>query len=82
MSSVEVLSTLRTFRRTKKFCDIILKCGQRNYYAHCCVLAAVSPFYLAMFRSGMSEVHSPGMAFCLLIICLLLSFIIKRKIEK
>ena len=58
MSSVEVLSTLRTFRRTKKFCDITLKCGERNYYAHCCVLAAVSPFYLAMFHSGMSEVHS------------------------
>ena len=57
-SSVEVLSVLRDFRRTKKFCDITLKCGERNFYAHCCVLAAVSPFYLAMFRSGMSEVHS------------------------
>ena len=57
-SSVEVLSVLRDFRRTKKFCDITLKCGERNFYAHCCVLAAVSPFYLAMFRSGMSEVYS------------------------
>ena len=57
-SCVQVLSTLRAFRRTRKFCDITLKCGERNYYAHCCVLAAVSPFYLAMFRSGMSEVYS------------------------
>jgi hypothetical protein len=57
-SSVEVLSVLRDFRRTKKFCDITLRCGERNFYAHCCVLAAVSPFYLAMFRSGMSEVYS------------------------
>ena len=57
-SSVQVLSVLRDFRRTKKFCDITLKCGQRNFYAHCCVLAAVSPFYLAMFRSKMSEVYS------------------------
>jgi N-acetylneuraminic acid mutarotase len=56
-SSVEVLSVLRDFRRTKKFCDITLKCGERNFYAHCCILAAVSPFYLAMFRSGMSEVN-------------------------
>ncbi|XP_028395557.1 kelch-like protein 12 [Dendronephthya gigantea] len=58
VSSVKVLSVLANFRRTKKFCDITLKCGERNFYAHSCVLAAVSPYFLGMFRSNMSEVYT------------------------
>ena len=33
-------------------------------------------------KAEKDKTQKPGMAFCLLIICLLLSFIIKRKIEK
>lgn len=60
-SSQTLLTVLLSFRRTKKFCDITLVSGERNFYAHCCILAAVSPYFLGMLRSGMSEVKSKSL---------------------
>ena len=56
--SDKLLRVLLGFRRTKKFCDITLVSGEKNFYAHSCVLAAVSPYFMGLLRSGMSEVTS------------------------
>lgn len=57
-SSQKVLAVLLSLRRTKKFCDITLVSREKNFYAHSCVLAAASPYFMGLLQSGMSEVKS------------------------
>ena len=40
------------------FCDVTIIIGKRQFLAHKAVLAAASPFFKAMFSSGMEEERS------------------------
>ncbi|XP_013379864.1 kelch-like ECH-associated protein 1 isoform X1 [Lingula anatina] len=50
--SFEVINTLR---HAKKLCDVTLIAGDESFLAHKLVLAAASPYFKAMFTSGMRE---------------------------
>ena len=58
-------------------CNIIIK---RRFMAYEPAKWEINAVLVAV--SSSRSIAYTGMAFCLLIICLLLSFIIKRKIEK
>ena len=46
---------LATLRKSQQICDICIKIGNRKFYAHKAVLVASSPYFEAMFLSGMTE---------------------------
>ncbi|XP_005098953.1 actin-binding protein IPP [Aplysia californica] len=49
------LQSMALMWRESSFCDITLVIGRRRFQAHKTVLAAASPFFKAMFSSGMEE---------------------------
>lgn len=51
----EALEVMSILRRSKKLCDITLVAGEDKILAHKIVLAASSPYFRAMFTSGMRE---------------------------
>lgn len=51
----ETFRKLSVLRKSQKMCDICIKVGNHNFYAHKAVLVASSPYFEAMFLSGMSE---------------------------
>ena len=50
-----VLAALENLRRREELCDVILKVAEREIKAHRVVLAAVSPYFNAMFTSDLVE---------------------------
>ena len=50
-----VLSALENLRRREELCDVVLKVAEREIKAHRVVLAAVSPYFNAMFTSDLVE---------------------------
>lgn len=53
----ETFRKLSRFRRDSALCDVIINVGQMKFQAHKNVLAASSPYFEAMFLSGMAESH-------------------------
>ena len=51
----EALEIMNILRRSEKLCDVTLCVGEVNILAHKIVLAAASPYFKAMFTSGMRE---------------------------
>lgn len=51
----EALEVMSILRRSKKLCDVTLVVGEEKILAHKVVLAASSPYFRAMFTSGMKE---------------------------
>lgn len=50
-----VLAALENLRRREELCDVVLKVAEREIKAHRVVLAAVSPYFNAMFTSDLVE---------------------------
>ncbi|KPM04163.1 kelch-like protein 1 [Sarcoptes scabiei] len=50
-----LLDSLSILRRRNELCDIILIVGHKKIYAHRVVLAAYSPYFLAMFTGELAE---------------------------
>lgn len=53
--SKQILDVMHTLRVGKKLCDITLRVGEDEIYAHKIVLAAASPYFRGMFTMGMKE---------------------------
>lgn len=53
----ETFGKLSRFRRDSLLCDVIVKIENLDFQAHKNVLAASSPYFEAMFLSGMAESH-------------------------
>ena len=50
-----VLAALENLRRREELCDVVLKVAEKEIKAHRVVLAAVSPYFNAMFTSDLVE---------------------------
>ncbi|KAI5719516.1 hypothetical protein M8J76_011299 [Diaphorina citri] len=53
----KVLNNLNSFRADSKFCDVEIVTGDHVVKAHKAVLSASSPYFQAMFSTGLSEEH-------------------------
>lgn len=53
--AVSVLSSLSDMRNARELCDVVLNVETRQIFAHRSVLAANSPYFKAMFTSGLTE---------------------------
>ena len=53
----DIFFQLSKHRRNDKFCDITIIVGGKKYRAHKVILTAASPYFEAMFFSGMVESH-------------------------
>ena len=53
--AVSVLSSLSDMRNARELCDVVLRVETRQIFAHRSVLAANSPYFRAMFTSGLTE---------------------------
>ena len=53
----ETFEKLARLRRDSVLCDVVIEVGKKKFRAHKVVLAASSPYFEAMFLSGMSESH-------------------------
>lgn len=51
----EALETMNIFRSMHKFCDVIIHTGEESFSCHKLVLASCSPYFKAMFCSGLKE---------------------------
>jgi len=51
----EAFEVMQTLRQSNKLCDVTLVAEQQNFRAHRVVLAAASPYFRAMFCTGMRE---------------------------
>ena len=51
----EAFEVMNHLRHADKLCDVSLRAGSERYRAHKLVLAAASPYFKAMFCSGMRE---------------------------
>ena len=51
----ELVHNMEGFLREDRFCDVVLRVGDRSISAHKVVLAAFSPYFSAMFCSPMKE---------------------------
>ena len=38
-----------------KLCDVMIKCGEKQFYSHRCILSAISPYFKVMFSSDYSQ---------------------------
>ncbi|XP_072180328.1 kelch-like protein 38 [Diadema setosum] len=52
---LEVLHVLNEHRRSRRFTDLILTVESISFHCHRAVMIAVSPYFRAMFTSGMKE---------------------------
>ena len=52
-----ILASLNTMRMENKLCDVVLRVQGKDISAHRVVLAAVSPYFSAMFTSDVRERH-------------------------
>ncbi len=50
-----LIQELNTQRANKRFCDVILKCGTREFPAHRNVLSAASPYFNSLLDGGFTE---------------------------
>lgn len=46
---------MNELRRSRVLCDVILKCEEREFYAHRVILSACSDYFCAMFTNEMKE---------------------------
>ena len=53
--SNSLIQELNTQRANKRFCDVILKCGTREFPAHRNVLSAASPYFNSLLDGGFTE---------------------------
>ena len=53
----ETFDKLARLRRDSVLCDVVIEVGMKKFRAHKIVLAASSPYFEAMFLSGMTESH-------------------------
>ena len=53
----ETFRKLSRLRKDSLLCDVVIKVGSKKFRAHRNVLAASSPYFEAMFLSGMAESH-------------------------
>lgn len=68
----EALEVMSILRQSQKLCDVTLVAGDEKLMAHKIVLAAASPYFKAMFTSGMREeemsmIHLHGISPCTLV---------------
>ncbi|XP_076353062.1 actin-binding protein IPP-like [Tachypleus tridentatus] len=50
-----ILTSLNKLRENRKFSDVIISVADEEFFAHRVVLAASSPYFEAMFSSGLAE---------------------------
>ena len=55
--SQRFLENIAAMWKESCFCDVTILIGKRQFQAHKTILAAASPFFKAMFSSGMEEEH-------------------------
>lgn len=73
----EALDTMNIFRNMKKFCDVVIHAGEESFHCHKVVLASCSPYFKAMFCSGLKETDKPEVTIHGInpdIMCILINF--------
>ena len=53
--SDDLKSNLKLYLKSKELCDIVLIVDNAKLYCHRVILASISPFFAAMFRTNMNE---------------------------
>lgn len=55
--SDHLLKSINRLRKERKLCDITLKVGEKEFFAHRVILSACSDYFCAMFTGNMEESH-------------------------
>uniref|UniRef100_A0A1B0FDA9 Kelch-like protein diablo n=1 Tax=Glossina morsitans morsitans TaxID=37546 RepID=A0A1B0FDA9_GLOMM len=61
--SQKLLKQLNEFRKNGQFTDVVLICENARILAHRNILAAASPYFMAMFSGNFPESHQPEIKF-------------------